>query len=322
MYRFLLQRRWLGFLLLVVVVAAGCVRLGLWQLERFNQRQADNARVASYVEDEPVPVEEVLSGAQSVPSSLEWRRVSAEGTYDEAGQVIVRYQSREGSRGVEVVTPLVTSSGTAVLVDRGWIAGDAVSAADVPAAPPGTVIVTGWLRSDSQADAAATRPQQGQVRAISSAGIASTLDYPLYPGYVALTQQVPAETRLEPAPPPDVGQGPHFFYGLQWFFFAALAVFGWLYFAWVEAHPRRRRGSPETDAVYATSRSGDPVDHPDGQTEPPETDAVPATSGSGDPGDHRARRAPPSTGSMAPEMNDAAGESRNAAALPNSSGRP
>jgi len=242
-YRFLLQRRWLGFLLVVVVLAAVCVRLGLWQLERFDQRQADNARIASYLDEKPVPVEDVLTGTGSVPTSREWRQVTAEGTYDGDGQVIVRYQSREDSRGVDVVTPLVTSSGTAVLVDRGWIEDDAVTATNVPAPPAGTVRVTGWLRSDSQADAGATHPAQGQVRAISSAGIGTAVDYPLYPGYIALTEQSPPETRLAPALSPDLGQGPHFFYGMQWFFFAALAVFGWLYFAWVEAHPRRRSGT-------------------------------------------------------------------------------
>jgi len=256
-YRFLLERRWLAFLLLVVVLAAVCVQLGLWQLERFNQRQEDNARIASYLAADPAPVDEVLVGARSVPPSQEWRRVTAVGTYDPAGQVVVRYQSREDRRGVDVVTPLITAGGTAVLVDRGWLAADGAAVSDVPIPPPppGTVTVTGWLRSDSQADAVATRPESGQVRAISSTGIAGTVDYPLYPGYIALTGQTPPETELAPATAPDLGQGPHFFYGLQWFFFAALALFGWSYFAWLEARGKRRSGVARqaTEAPTAVS---------------------------------------------------------------------
>jgi cytochrome oxidase assembly protein ShyY1 len=252
-YRFLLRPRWLGLLLVVVALAAVCVRLGLWQLERFNERQAANARITSYLDAEPVPVDEVAGVGVAVPQSQEWRRVVATGRYDPDAEVLVRYQSRDGRRGVDVVTPLVTGDGTAILVDRGWMPGDAPSPAEVPDPPTGSVTVTGWLRADSGAGASATRPAEGQVRAISSAGIATTVDYPLYRGYIALTDQSPGETQLAPAPPPDLGQGPHFFYGLQWFFFAGLAVFGWCYFAWVEAHPRRRPGvtSPSPRAPAA-----------------------------------------------------------------------
>ncbi len=279
MYRFCLQRRWLGFLLLVVVLAGACVRLGLWQFDRLAQRTQDNARISVNLERAPVVVSDVATVGGSVDAGDEWRQVTATGAYDAAGQVVVRYQSREAGRGVDVVTPLVTTDGTAVLVDRGWMPGDAPSQASVPGTPAGTVTVTGWLRRDSTAGESATRPEQGQVRAISSRGIAPTLGYPVMAGYLALTDQEPPETALIAAERPDLGQGPHFFYGLQWFFFAGLAIFGWFYFAWVEAHPRSARTQS-------------------------------------------ARTMPPSTGSIAPVTNDAAGERRNAAALPNSGGRP
>jgi len=281
-YRFVLQRRWLGLLALVVALAAVCVQLGMWQLDRVSQRRADNERITANLAAAPVPLADLLPLDGSVPEEHEWRPVTATGTYDAKHQVAVRYQSRDGVRGVNVVTPLVLADGRAVLVDRGWLPGDVTSAAGVPAPPSGVVTVTGWLRSDSSADTTATRPVAGQVRAISSAAVAETVPYPLYPGYLARTDQVPTEVELAAAQPPDLGQGPHFFYGLQWFFFAALALFGWFYLVWAEAHPRRR--TP--------------------------------------PAAHSARSMPPSTGSIAPLTNDAAGDSRNAAARANSSGRP
>ena len=39
---------------------------------------------------------------------------------------------------------------------------------------------------------------------------------------------------LVPAELPDLGNGPHFFYGLQWWFFGLLAVFGFVYLAYDE----------------------------------------------------------------------------------------
>ena len=54
----------------------------------------------------------------------------------------------------------------------------------------------------------------------------------------------PAES-LEPAEAPDTGEGPHFFYGLQWWFFGVLALFGFGYLAYDEATggAERRRQS-------------------------------------------------------------------------------
>ncbi len=51
--------------------------------------------------------------------------------------MIVRYRTREGASGVDVVVPLVTADGTALLVDRGWLQThgiDRPGAGDVPVA--------------------------------------------------------------------------------------------------------------------------------------------------------------------------------------------
>ena len=51
------------------------------------------------------------------------------------------------------------------------------------------------------------------------------------------------ETSLRTTELPDLGEGPHFFYGLQWWFFGALAIFGFFYLMydeWRGVRPRRR----------------------------------------------------------------------------------
>ena len=246
MYRFVLSPRWLGFALFVILLAGVCVRLGIWQHDRHEQRTAENEIVRAHLDEEPRPIDEVIGpDDESVPTDSQWTPVTVTGTYDTEHEVVEKYQTRDEGPGVDVVTPLVTESGTAVIVNRGWMATPNNSAdVDIPAPPSGTVTVTGWVRVDSTADAAAIEPTDGQVRAVSSAGIETALPYDAYPGYVNRTEQQPAgDDGLEPEPRPDLGQGPHFFYAMQWFFFAALAVFGWFYFAWTEAHPRPRRTS-------------------------------------------------------------------------------
>ena len=247
--RFLLSRRWIGFALFVVVLAGVCYRLGLWQMDRLEDRRAENQVIKRHLATDPVPLSTVLGPGDEVDQRSAWTRVRATGTYDVKYQVTVTFTTRDGAPGVDVVTPLVMPDGSAVLVDRGWLAtqNNAERPDDIPVPPAGKVTVTGWLRQDSGADDRAVEPLDGQVRAISSAGMASSVPYDLVDGYLNLrSQEPPAVMPLELEPRPELGQGPHFFYGLQWWFFGALSVFGLFWFAWTEL--KERRTSPEPAA--------------------------------------------------------------------------
>ncbi len=249
MVRFLLTRRWLGLLLAVVVVGVACVELSQWQFRRYAERHDFNSSTRSNLAAAPVPVERVMTTTSPAPDSAEWTRVVATGTYDPGHQVLVRYRTREGSAGVDVVVPLVTASGTAVLVDRGWVAtaANGNETPDVPAPPPGAVTVAGWVRRNATGGSEVT-PSEGSVRAISSDAIKATLPYDVYDGFVDLTAEDPT-TSPAPAPAvaPDLGAGPSFFYGLQWLFFALLAFGFWVYSAWSEY--RQQQTAPRSGAT-------------------------------------------------------------------------
>jgi cytochrome oxidase assembly protein ShyY1 len=241
-YRFLLSRRWVGFALLMVVLAIACVQLSRWQFDRLEARRDQNALIERNLAAPPRDVTDVLRADEPVPAQREWRRVHATGTFDPRQQVLVRYQSRDGRLGFDVVTPLVTGEGTAVLVDRGFVAsGEATATPRIPPPPSGQVRITGWVRADQDGDPNQVQPQGGQVRLISSDAIAATLPYPAFGGYVAMTGVRPKpEVALLGPQPPETSSGPHFFYGLQWLFFAVLAVGGWFLLARTEARERRR----------------------------------------------------------------------------------
>lgn len=240
MVRFLFTRRWLGLLLAVILVAFACVELGLWQFRRYSERHDSNESIRTNLAASPVPVDRVMSPTQPVPDSAEWTKVVATGTYDASHLVLVLYRTRDGAAGVDVVVPLVTTSGTALLVDRGWMAtaANGNERPDVPPPPAGTVTVNGWVRQN--ASGGSVTPTNGYVRAISSDAIKATLPYPVYDGFLDRTKESPtAAGAPAPALPPDLGAGPSFFYGLQWFFFAILAFGFWVYFAWAEyTHPQ------------------------------------------------------------------------------------
>ena len=70
------QRKWLVATLLVFAGTALCVRLGIWQLDRLQQRRAFNAQF------EMARTEPVLDLNQDIPedvAAMEWRAVTVTG---------------------------------------------------------------------------------------------------------------------------------------------------------------------------------------------------------------------------------------------------
>ena len=256
--RFLLSRRWALFALVVVLLAYGAYWLGEWQFGRLADREAFNARTSANLRAATAAVDGVLAPGRPVRERDEWRRVSATGEYQPEDSVTVRYQTRDGTSGVDVVTPLRTTQGPLLLVDRGWVQ-TGNSGADRPDVPPptGTVTIRGWVRADAEGDAATVT--DASTRAISSREIAPTLDGQVYGGFVDLEKQAPTSAQtLVPAELPELNNGPHFFYGLQWWFFGVLAVFGFGYLAYDERRKLRARPAGDGPAPEGASGSEGP----------------------------------------------------------------
>jgi cytochrome oxidase assembly protein ShyY1 len=239
---FLLSRRWVLFALAVALGAWGAARLGEWQFNRLHERQHSNQVIGRNLEASPLPLGDVLSADHGPGADDEWRRVTAHGTWDVKHTVVLKYQTRDSGAGVDVVTPLVTANGTAVLVDRGWLTSENSGAARPSLPPPsaGLVTVTGYVRQD--ATGGSTRVSDLATRAVSSRTIGKVLPYPVYRGFLDLQTESPRPAHVLAAVelPDHTGNGPHFFYGLQWWFFGVLAVFGFCYLAFDEFRRRRR----------------------------------------------------------------------------------
>lgn len=235
------------------------VKLGQWQFHRLDDRKEKNTQIRTNEKHEPTEISEVVEPGGTVTQTDEWRLVTATGTYRTEDQIIVRYRTRAGKSGVDVMVPLETSSGVSVLVDRGWLETDNRGEAapdDVPAPPSGEVTMTGWLRIDATGAATAVRDQT--TRAPNSAAIAKALGIRTYPGFVDMKSESPqAAVALEPVELPELNNGPHFFYGLQWWFFGALAVFGFFYLLHDERRQRRREAAGLTRAPRRLGRGED-----------------------------------------------------------------
>lgn len=254
MYRFLLSPRWLRLIAAALVVAAGCVVLGFWQLDRFDQRRARNDLVHTNVATEPVAPDELLAVGRALPPAEQWRQIEAHGRYDEAHELLVRNRPFEGSTGYYVLTPLVTDDGPALLVNRGWVAVGATARTlpEVPAAPAGEVTVVARVRPSEPSDENAGLPR-GQVRRIDVPAIAATLPYDVYGGYGELVEQRPAPATSPAAlPEPDPGLGAHLAYAFQWWVFAVIALGGVVMLARREA----RESAPDPTVAVPAPVSG------------------------------------------------------------------
>ncbi len=227
------SRSWILTTLLVFAGSAVCVRLGVWQLDRLEQRRAFNAQVTSMRAMEPLDLN------QSVPddiAKMEWRAVTVTGEYDFENQVAMRNQYHETEYGYHLITPLKFSGG-AVLVNRGWIPADGNS---TPADwrkydEAGVVTVTGQIRLGQKKPAfGGVADAEGKLDVWNNLDVERIAEQSPYPILNVFVQQ--DEISGDDVPPipfqPEIEltEGSHFGYALQWFSFAAVLFFGYPFY--------------------------------------------------------------------------------------------
>lgn len=221
--------RWLALAVFVVALAFAFVNLGSWQLDRLDQRKERNSSVVVH-ENSPVADFDAVF-TRTIVEADQWQRVTVRGTFDPDHQFMVRYRSLGPASGYEVLTPLRTTSGAWVLVDRGFGTkrNDEDYPKTLPAPPSGEVAILGYVRRDEQGSAEAMTPvaPSNAVRLVNSGAVAGTLPYPLVNGFISLIEITPPQSgELAPVTPPELTEGNHFSYAIQWFTFAGMAGLG------------------------------------------------------------------------------------------------
>jgi surfeit locus 1 family protein len=243
------SRRWFLTTLLVLVGMGVLARLGIWQLDRLDQRRAFNARVQAQIDQPPLDLD--AKGLNADLTNMEYRQVVVTGEYDHSQEIAIRNQYWGNEWGVHLVTPLkIDGTEQAVLVDRGWIpAADFESGDWSRFAEPGIVTVSGVIRaSRDRADFGFRRdpePAPGEtLRAwnfINVPGISQQVSLSLLPVYI---QQAPDPTwtgmPYRAQPELELTEGPHLGYAIQWFTFAALLGLGYPFF--IQRQERRQSG--------------------------------------------------------------------------------
>lgn len=229
--------KWLLTTLLVFAGTAVCIRLGIWQLDRLEQRREFNRQVETMRAADP------LSLSQATPediAKMEWRAVMVTGKYDFENQVALRNQYSDGLYGFHLITPLLYNGGT-VLVNRGWIPAESDSQ---PADwriydEPGEVTVTGQIRLGQGKPAfggvADALPMDGTRLAVWNnldvEKMSAQMPYPILRVFVQPNPEVgDSEPPIPYQPIIELTEGSHFGYALQWFTFASILFLGYPFY--------------------------------------------------------------------------------------------
>jgi cytochrome oxidase assembly protein ShyY1 len=230
--RFWLRPKWIAGHILAIVLVVSFVNLGFWQLRRLHEKQRRNATIEARTTLPPEPVDRLTGPA----SSMEFRRVSVRGTYDEAASVLVKSRSLDGQAGFWVATPMLLDDGRAVEVVRGFAQFTDLPSTDVfnsMPPPSGTVTVTGLaMLSQHRGSFGPRDPNTGtltQVVRVDLGRIQQQYPRKLLPVWVQLQTQTPPQRNGFPKllPPPERSEGPHRSYAIQWFIFATVGAVGW-----------------------------------------------------------------------------------------------
>ncbi len=236
MYRFLLSRQWVILTLLAVLLIPTMIKLGFWQLHRYEERTARNDLVARALGAEAVPVESLTAPGKKITTRERYRTVTAKGHFDTEHEVVVRRRTdSDDNIGYHVLTPFVLDDGRVLLVNRGWIPADGPSQTEypkVPAPPKGRLTVTGRLMPDETTETSGIKDLRGlpdrQIMLINSAQQADRLDAQVLGGYAVLTKPEPKNGTPEAiGRPGNEDAALNFAYAIQWWLFSAAVPVGW-----------------------------------------------------------------------------------------------
>lgn len=228
--------------LLVALLLPGLCGLGVWQLQRAEEKRAMLASFEARRLAEPVSLD-----ALERTRDPAYRRVRLQGHFDGEHSLLLDNRIRDGRAGVELLQPFYDQpSGLWVLINRGWLPWPDRRETPRFTTPEGSVRLHAWvyIAPAGGLQLQGNTAEQNWPRLISA--VDSTV----------LWQQLgrgglPFETRLEAGPAsyrvdwPIVAMSPdkHLGYAVQWFALAAALVGLFIYFGLHNARESRHEPS-------------------------------------------------------------------------------
>ncbi len=239
MYSFLRRPAWVVLHIVVFAITVTFLMLGRWQLSRLEERQAENAIIGERLGAPPTEWP-----ASSGPMPPEYTRLNLAGSLLTEEEVLLRSQVHLGQPGFDVLTPLYLDDASAILINRGWVPFEFDTPPVAPARPPeGHVLISGYVRYPLEKRAADSLEgdRTEVVPSVDLELLNRQIDADLKMFYVVVTAIEPEGSSLPIVDGvPELTDGPHLSYAVQWFAFALVGSVG--YAALVRSTARRRSG--------------------------------------------------------------------------------
>ena len=210
--------------LIALALIVLCFIAAQWQYNRGVDRHQRNFLIEENIAAPKISLENAAGDL----TKNEWRTVTTQGVFDASQTILLRNRYFEGKYGFEFLTLFTSSQGVKFWVDRGWIVAgkDALTAPVIPNTPAGNVEITGRLRLD-------TSLPRGSFFALPASGSGLISKWNAQNEVVTegfyLDLLNGSTTELTPkvsAQLPELSDGPHMAYALQWVFFAGLVGYG------------------------------------------------------------------------------------------------
>ncbi|MDZ7813150.1 MAG: SURF1 family protein [Ideonella sp.] len=216
-------------------------RMGLWQLDRAEQKLALQAAIESQSGAVPLSVPQLPT--QAADAQLLWHRpVVLRGRWHDASTVYLENRQMRGRPGFFVMTPLVLADGSAVLVQRGWVPRDQLDRTRLPEVPTptGEVNLPGRMAPWPSRLTQLGEDSPGVIRQnLELKDYARETALSLRPFSVQQTTGPSDDGLLRDWPVPAVDVHKHYGYAGQWFTFCAMIAGLYVWFQIIR--PRRRR---------------------------------------------------------------------------------
>ncbi len=228
----------IGLTLAALVAFVILVGLGLWQLDRLKQTNANRAAIAALSGVPARPLEAVLLDGVHADHA----RVALTCQPSGASPATYRYALPNGVVGWRLLTmcPIAGSRFDGVLLDRGLVTKLAGAMAPASLTFPAPASVTGVLRKlgrkpmfGNEMTAVAGPPTVRVIDLPAVARIAarSGLSHPA-PWYVVVERETPAAPDVAPSPVTEDTPRDNFGYALTWFGLALALLGVWAAFVW------------------------------------------------------------------------------------------
>ncbi len=209
-----------------LLLIAACLFAAQWQFSRGSNQSANNKIIAANLDLPSLNIQDIEN---LDPVANQWRKIKLQGKFSQTNQELVRNRYYEGKFGFEVLTLFTTTIGENFWIDRGWVAAgpNAATPPDVEQVTSESVEISARIRSENlsrqlQGSFFVTRATSVKPKSIAKLQGIDANEY--YLDLLGSSDgQVKPLTKIEL---PELSNGPHYAYGIQWLAFALLALIG------------------------------------------------------------------------------------------------